>query len=168
MVKLKDQIKKRQKELDKERKENTQKKIEQIDQKFKPVEQKLAQTQAQVRKNSPYFSQNDHWYDFIINGSLWRGFLWLVQALIEMCIGYGLAQYTASSLISEIGNSIGHAMGLTNESSLIDKVNLMFLPTAFMGAFLLVAIFIFLKILWRGLNKPFGRWRMHSLIKHQK
>lgn len=104
--------------------------------------------------------------DFFKLGYFWRSFIWLIQIWLEVLIAFVMIMYTAESVLPVIGNNIGHALGLSTNSKLIDQVNLMYLPTIFCGVFLVIGEYLILKYIWKFFNYEFGKVRMRSKEKH--
>lgn len=156
---LKKQIKEKKNQIKNEELDKYHKRTAKIDQKIDKAMNKLDQKAADSRKVAGFKLYKRSWV---------RGILWLLQFWLEVGIGFSVTLYLASSILPMIGNNIGHALGLTTEASLIDQVNLMFLPTAFVGIILIVCDLIFLKWLWSKMNKYLGRIRRNSFEKDLK
>lgn len=166
---LKKQIKAKKKEIDQEKDKKIADQEKEIDKKFDNFSSKMEDFKAREKAKSPLQLrklENKSAWSWFTDGAIWRGFLWLVQVIIFIAPSYATAQAIASSVLPEIGNAIGHSVGLTTSSKMIDVVNLMFIPTAFMGLFYLAMLLTIMYWFWRLLNKLFGKWRLHSMQNH--
>lgn len=152
-MKLSKQIKLKTKKIKKEEREKYNDRSAKLDQK---VEQ-IGQTAKLKNKTA-----NQRLIEKIKGGALIRGFWWFVQFWIEVSVIMLTCQVGAQTLLPRIGLILGHASGLTTKADIIDKVNIMFIPTAFIGLIMVFGCLWLYKISWKYLTKWFDKLRLRT------
>ena len=152
-MKLSKQIKLRAKKIKKEEQEKYNERSSKLDQK---VEQ-IGQTAKLKNKTA-----NQRLIEKIKGGALIRGFWWFVQFWIEVSIIMLTCQVSAQTILPRLGLILGHASGLTTKADIIDKVNIMFIPTAFIGLIMVFGCLYLYKISWKYLTKWFDKLRLKT------
>lgn len=152
-MKLSKQIKLKTKQIKKEEREKYNDRSAKLDQK---VEQ-IGQTAKLKNKTA-----NQRLIEKIKGGALIRGFWWFVQFWIEVSIIMLTCQVGAQTILPRIGLILGHASGLTTKADIIDKVNIMFIPTAFIGLIIVFGCLYLYKISWKYLTKWFDKLRLRT------
>lgn len=156
-MRLNKAIKLKAKQIEKDEQSKYKKRTENVDRKAQALGEKAK------AKNK---SQNQKLIDKIKNGALVRAFWWLVQFWIEVSLIMFTMQLSAQTILPRAGVILGHAAGLTTKADIIDKVNIMFIPTGFLGLALLVFLLMLYKASWKKLTEWFGILRDRSLKKH--
>lgn len=169
MVKYSSNLKKQIKQKNKEIKEEEAKKVKQQQDKLDAKSDKMVKhaekTQRDARTTMNYiFGGTIH--DVFTDGRIFRGFLWALQIFIEADIVFSVAMWFVTNQLYQMGEAIGHGAGITVDSNMIDKVNMMFIPTAFMALVCFAGVMAGAVLLWKLMNKIFGRLRMRSKYKH--
>lgn len=152
-MKLSKQIKLKTKQIKKEEQEKYNERSTKLDQK---VEQ-IGQTAKLKNKTA-----NQKLIDKIKDGTLIRGFWWFVQFWIEASIIMLTCQVSAQTILPRLGLILGYASGLTTKADIIDKVNIMFIPTAFIGLIMVFGCLYLYKLSWKYLTKWFDKLRLRT------
>lgn len=152
-MKLSKQIKLKTKQIKKEEREKYNERSAKLDQKVKQI----GQTAKLKNKTA-----NQRLIEKIKGGALIRGFWWFVQFWIEVSIIMLTCQVGAQTILPRIGLILGHASGLTTKADIIDKVNIMFIPTAFIGLIMVFGCLYLYKISWTYLTKWFDKLRLRT------
>lgn len=135
-MKLSKQIKLKTKQIKKEERKKYNDRSAKLDQKVEQI------GQAAKLKNK---TANQKLIDKIKGGALIRGLWWFVQFWIEVSIIMLTCQVGAQTILPRIGLILGHASGLTTKADIIDKVNIMFIPTEFIGLIMVLAVYIYIR-----------------------
>lgn len=152
-MKLSKQIKLKAKKIKKEEQE-----------KYNERSNKLDQKVVQIGKDAKSKNKvtNQKLVNKIKGGALIRGLWWFVQFWIEVSIIMLTCQVGAQTILPRIGLILGHASGLTTKADIIDKVNIMFIPTAFIGLIMVFGYLWLYKISWKYLTKWFDKLRLRT------
>ena len=152
-MKLSKQIKLKTKQIKKEEQEKYNERSTKLDQKA----EQIGQTAKLKNKTA-----NQKLIDKIKDGTLIRGFWWFVQFWIEASIIMLTCQVSAQTILPRLGLILGYASGLTTKADIIDKVNIMFIPTAFIGLIMVFGCLYLYKISWKYLTKWFDKLRLRT------
>lgn len=152
-MKLSKQIKLKAKKIKKEEQE-----------KYNERSSKLDQKVVQIGKDaeSKNKATNQRLINKIKGGALIRGLWWFVQFWIEVSIIMLTCQVGAQTILPRIGLILGHASGLTTKADIIDKVNIMFIPTAFIGLIMVFGYLWLYRISWKYLTRWFDKLRLRT------
>lgn len=162
---IKKQIKQKNKEIKNEESQRVKKEQAIADAKSDERIKKAEKAQKSARATWNYvFGGTIH--DVFTDGRIYRAILWFLQAFVEADIVFSVSMWFVTNELYQMGEAIGHGAGVTTESNMIDKVNMMFIPTAFMGLVCFSGIMAGAWLLWKLMNKIFGRLRLRSKFKH--
>lgn len=169
----KDKIKQAKKEIHTKAKDIKQEEKAKYHEKTKELDknydQKANAAKKEVISNQAYLFGGKSFKELVTQGDSWyRGFLWLIQVWLFWLIVFYTTIFIAYSFLPSLGNNFGHALGLSVHADIIDKVNLMFIPTMFTGLGILVAEYIIFRWFWKVLNRLFGHLRYKSKLKHNR
>lgn len=160
------EIKQKSGEIKQEEKEKYNKKIQELDHVY---DQKAKQAKTDVLENQKYLFGGKSFKELVMQSDSWyRGFLWVIQVWLFGLIVFYTTMVIGFSFLPTIGNNFGHALGLSIHADIIDKMNLMFIPTMFIAGATLVIEFIVFKWLWKIFNCLFGHLRYKSKFKHNR
>lgn len=95
---------------------------------------------------------------------LYDGITYIIQVFVIALIAYFVVIYTAVGFIPYIGGMLIQAMNITLETALMDLFILWMVPCLFVIFMLFVFELVCFKLLWKFLNKIFGKLR----AKHKK
>lgn len=152
------------KDIKQEEKAKYQEKAKKLDKKY---DQKANKAKKEVISNQACLFEGKSFKELVTRSDSWyRGFLWLIQVWLFWLVVFYTTIFIAYSVLPSLGNNFGHALGLSIHADIIDKVNLMFIPTMFTGLGVLVAEYIIFRWFWKVLNRLFGNLRFKSKLKH--
>lgn len=162
---LKKQIKQKNKEIKQEEDAKVKAQQAKVDAKSDKMIEKAEAQQKSARTTWNYVFGGTI-RDVFIDGRIFRGILWFLQGFIEADIVFSVAMWFVTNQLYQMGEAIGHGAGITTDSNMIDKVNMMFIPTAFMALVCFAGLMVGAVLLWKFMNKIFGRLRIRSKFKH--